>query len=58
VQVPSLIKTVKESGLLIVTAGQVNSDVKYRQIQERCGVDAMIINQVVHFNTSMAGAGF
>ncbi|KAI9255498.1 hypothetical protein BY458DRAFT_520184 [Sporodiniella umbellata] len=58
VQVPSLIKTVKESGLLILTSGDVNSDIKCRQIQERCGVDAMIVQQVVHFNTSMAGAGF
>ncbi|KAG2198472.1 hypothetical protein INT47_004459 [Mucor saturninus] len=58
VQVPSLIKTAKESGLILVTAGKVNSDVRYRNIQERYGVDAMMINQVVHFNMSMAGAGF
>jgi CDK inhibitor PHO81 len=53
-----LIKTAKESGLILVTAGQVNSDIRYRNIQERYGVDAMMINQVVHFNMSMAGAGF
>lgn len=58
VQVPSLIKTAKESGLILVTAGKVNTDVRYRHIQERYGVDAMMINQVVHFNMSMAGAGF
>lgn len=58
VQVPSLIKTAKESGLILVTAGKVNSDVRYRNIQERYGVDAMMINHVVHFNMSMAGAGF
>ncbi|KAL9550387.1 hypothetical protein MBANPS3_004756 [Mucor bainieri] len=58
VQVPSLIKTAKESGLILVTAGKVNSDIRYRHIQERYGVDAMMINQVVHFNMSMAGAGF
>lgn len=58
VQVPSLIKTAKESGLILVTAGKVNSDPRYRHIQERYGVDAMMINQVVHFNMSMAGAGF
>ncbi|KAI8982286.1 hypothetical protein BDF20DRAFT_866024 [Mycotypha africana] len=58
VQVPSLIKTAKESGLILVTAGDVNSDIRYRQLQERYGVDAMVVNQVVHFNTSMAGAGF
>ncbi|CAO3657249.1 unnamed protein product [Mucor hiemalis] len=58
VQVPSLIKTAKESGLILVTAGKANSDAKYRNIQERHGVDALMINQVVHFNMSMAGAGF
>ncbi|KAI9475815.1 MAG: hypothetical protein EXX96DRAFT_574771 [Benjaminiella poitrasii] len=58
VQVPSLIKTVKESGLILVTAGEVNTDARYRRVQERHGVDAMMINQVVHFNMSMAGAGF
>ena len=58
VQVPSLIKTAKESGLILVTAGEVNSDARYRNIQERYGVDAMMINQVVHFNMSMAGAGY
>ncbi|KAF7721722.1 phosphate system positive regulatory protein pho81 [Apophysomyces ossiformis] len=58
VQVPSLIQNIKESGLILVTFGAVNSDVRYRRIQERYGVDAMIINEVVHFNTTMAGAGF
>ncbi|KAI8368706.1 hypothetical protein BD560DRAFT_447356 [Blakeslea trispora] len=58
VQVPSLIKTAKESGLILVTSGEVNSDPRYRYIQECYGVDAMMINQLVHFNTSMAGAGF
>lgn len=58
VQVPSLIKTAKESGLILVTAGDVNSDARYRQIQERYGVDAIMVDQVVHFNMSMAGAGF
>lgn len=58
VQVPSLIKTTKESGLILVTAGEVNSDIRYRHIQERYGVDAMMVNQIVHFNMSMAGAGF
>lgn len=41
-----------------MTAGQFNEDEQYRQIQEQYGVDAMVINQVVHFNTTMAGAGF
>ncbi|OBZ86897.1 Ankyrin repeat protein nuc-2 [Choanephora cucurbitarum] len=58
VQVPSLIKTAKESGLILVTSGEANSDPRYRSIQECYGVDAMMINQLVHFNTSMAGAGF
>ncbi|KAI8332949.1 hypothetical protein EDC96DRAFT_526232 [Choanephora cucurbitarum] len=58
VQVPSLIKTAKESGLILVTSGEANSDPRYRSIQEWYGVDAMMINQFVHFNTSMAGAGF
>ncbi|KAI7905699.1 uncharacterized protein BX663DRAFT_500605 [Cokeromyces recurvatus] len=56
VQVPALIKTVKESGLILVTSGEVNKDIAYRHIQECYGVDAMMINQVVHFNRiSMAG---
>ncbi|CAO3624614.1 unnamed protein product [Cunninghamella blakesleeana] len=58
VQVPSLIKNIKESGLILVTLGQVNEDERYQRVQERYGVDAMIINQVVHFNTTMAGSGF
>ncbi|KAI8992576.1 hypothetical protein BDB01DRAFT_847938 [Pilobolus umbonatus] len=58
VQVPSLIKTVKESGLILITSGEANSDVKSRTIQEKHGVDAMMINEEVHFNNSMAGAGF
>ncbi|KAI9014359.1 hypothetical protein CLU79DRAFT_767245 [Phycomyces nitens] len=58
VQVPLLIKTVKESGLILVTFGACNSDPRYRRIQEHYGVDAMMIDQVVHFNTAMTDAGF
>ncbi|KAI8148297.1 hypothetical protein BJV82DRAFT_591579 [Fennellomyces sp. T-0311] len=58
VRVPSLIKNIKESGLILVTYGQMNEDERYRSIQERYGVDAMMIHEVVHFNTTMAGAGF
>lgn len=55
---PSLIKNIKESGLILVSFGQMNIDARYRSIQERHGVDAMMIHEVVHFNTQMAGAGF
>lgn len=58
VRVPSLIKNIKESGLILVSFGQMNIDARYRSIQERHGVDAMMIHEVVHFNTQMAGAGF
>ncbi|KAI8342970.1 hypothetical protein BC941DRAFT_410086 [Chlamydoabsidia padenii] len=58
IQVPSLIKNIKESGLILVTSGQLNELEQNQRIQERHGVDAMVINQVVHFNTTMAGAGF
>ncbi|KAI9490771.1 hypothetical protein BDB00DRAFT_528110 [Zychaea mexicana] len=58
VRVPSLIKNIKESGLVLVTYGQMNADERYRSIQERYGVDALMIHDVVHFNTTMAGVGF
>ncbi|KAI7860490.1 hypothetical protein BDC45DRAFT_103507 [Circinella umbellata] len=58
VRVPSLIKNIKESGLILVTYGQMNTDERYRSIEERYGVDAMMVHEVVHFNTTMAGAGF
>lgn len=53
-----MIKNIKESGLILVTLGDENSDSRYRSIQEKYGVDAMVIDQTVHFNTTMAGAGF
>ncbi|SAL97291.1 hypothetical protein [Absidia glauca] len=58
VLVPSLIKNIKESGLILVTFGRSNEREYYRRVQEQYGVDAMVIEQVVHFNTTMAGAGF
>ncbi|KAI9310793.1 hypothetical protein BX666DRAFT_1882142 [Dichotomocladium elegans] len=58
VRVPSLIKNIKESGLILMSFGRMNADARYRSIQEQHGVDAMIVHEVVHFNTTMAGAGF
>ncbi|KAI9486563.1 MAG: hypothetical protein EXX96DRAFT_46779 [Benjaminiella poitrasii] len=60
VQVPSLISNIKESGLVLVTFGDLNdkNDSECISMQRKQGVDAIMIHDLVHFNTEMASAGF
>lgn len=48
---PSLISNVKESGLVLVTFGDINSNPNE-------SIDAAIIQNLIYFNTEMAGAGY
>ncbi|OZJ04337.1 hypothetical protein BZG36_02387 [Bifiguratus adelaidae] len=57
VQVPSLITNVKESGLILTTFGEANNDAVYRDIQERFGVDAMLVDGIMTFSNSLALEG-
>lgn len=56
VRIPSLISNIKESGLVLVTFGDMNQDPKCVEIQKRQGVDAFMINGLVHYNIEMAGS--
>eukprot|EP00842_Homolaphlyctis_polyrhiza_P003288 jgi/Hompol1/3960/HPOL_003414-RA len=51
VQMPVLINTVKESGLILATFGPPNNDPFYIRQQETFGVDALIIGRVFRYNT-------
>ncbi|CAG8692263.1 6341_t:CDS:2, partial [Dentiscutata heterogama] len=44
VHVPSLITNVKQAGLILTTFGSANNDPRNIRIQERYGVDAMVID--------------
>ncbi|KAI7906999.1 uncharacterized protein BX663DRAFT_494461 [Cokeromyces recurvatus] len=56
VQIPSLISNIKESGLVLVTFGDINdrNDSESISIQHKQGVDAIMMHDIVHFNTEMA----
>ncbi|KAJ3009142.1 ADP-ribosylation factor protein 3 [Thoreauomyces humboldtii] len=46
VQAPVLIKTIKESGLLLATYGQTNNNPSNVSVQDQYGVDAVIVSGV------------
>ncbi|GAB5588128.1 phosphate system positive regulatory protein pho81 [Umbelopsis nana] len=50
VHVPSLIPNVKESGLILTTFGPANADPHNVKVQERYGVEAMVINGITRYN--------
>ncbi|KAH8554290.1 hypothetical protein BGW37DRAFT_518024 [Umbelopsis sp. PMI_123] len=50
VHVPSLITNVKESGLILTTFGPANVNPQNVKVQERYGVEAMIINGITRYN--------
>ncbi|CAI6256796.1 unnamed protein product [Periconia digitata] len=47
VQCPRLVKVVKESGLVCVSYGTLNNDPKNVKIQEKEGIDAVIVDNVL-----------
>ncbi|CAG8538168.1 891_t:CDS:2, partial [Paraglomus occultum] len=46
-EAPQLIKTIKETGLLVFTYGARNNDVECAKFQKKLGVDAVIVDSVV-----------
>ncbi|KAK9761041.1 phosphate system positive regulatory protein pho81 [Basidiobolus ranarum] len=50
VQVPSLIQSIKESGLILASFGPLNDDPKNVQLQEAYGVDAIVSNGTVRYS--------
>ncbi|CAG8459568.1 27087_t:CDS:2 [Dentiscutata erythropus] len=51
IHVPSLITNVKQGGLILTTFGSANNDPRNIRIQERYGVDAMVIDGVIKYTT-------
>lgn len=56
VQVPSLINTIKEGGLILGSFGEANTDPENVKLQESCGVDAIMVDNVVSFTRSPSDA--
>ncbi|KAI8920122.1 hypothetical protein DFJ77DRAFT_451202 [Powellomyces hirtus] len=52
VQAPILIKTIKESGLLLATCGNANNLPANVRVQDTHGVDAIIVNDVFRYNVT------
>ncbi|KAI9353227.1 hypothetical protein DFJ73DRAFT_332570 [Zopfochytrium polystomum] len=50
IQMPALIRTIKESGLILVSCGEANSDYKSIRRQEANGVDATVSQNVLKYN--------
>ncbi|KAK9762347.1 phosphate system positive regulatory protein pho81 [Basidiobolus ranarum] len=50
VQVPSLIQSIKRSGLILASFGPLNEDPKNIQLQEAHGVDAIVSNGIVRYS--------
>lgn len=53
VQYPELIREVKSRGLLLVTWGKVNNEIRNIEIQRSWGVDAIITDHVAHVRKSL-----
>ncbi|CAG8568265.1 9275_t:CDS:2 [Ambispora gerdemannii] len=50
IQVPTLITNVKKAGLMLITFGSANNDYRNTRIQERYGVDAIMIDGVIKYD--------
>jgi CDK inhibitor PHO81 len=49
---PALIKTIKESGLILASFGDANGDFKSVKKQEENGVDATIYNNILRYTAA------
>ncbi|RIA99322.1 Glycerophosphoryl diester phosphodiesterase family-domain-containing protein [Glomus cerebriforme] len=47
IEAPKLVKTIKETGLLLFTYGAMNNDVTNVRLQKKAGVDAVIVDSVL-----------
>ncbi|CAB4416918.1 unnamed protein product [Rhizophagus irregularis] len=47
IEAPILVKTIKETGLLLFTYGSMNNDVTNVRLQRKAGVDAVIVDSVL-----------
>ncbi|KAI9094038.1 hypothetical protein DFS34DRAFT_251563 [Phlyctochytrium arcticum] len=52
VQMPTLIQTIKESGLILATCGSANDEPANVSIQEENGVDAIVVNHIFRYNVT------
>ncbi|KAL1917087.1 uncharacterized protein VTP21DRAFT_5285 [Calcarisporiella thermophila] len=50
VQVPPLISTIKEAGLVLVTFGEANNEPRNVRLQEQYQVDACVVDGVIRFS--------
>ena len=50
---PILVQTVKESGLILATFGDLNYDITNVNIQYDAGVDALITDWVFKYNNTL-----
>ncbi|CAG8533496.1 12469_t:CDS:2 [Ambispora leptoticha] len=50
IQVPTLITNVKKAGLMLITFGSANNDSCNMRLQERYGVDAIMIDGVIKYD--------
>ncbi|KAJ1924418.1 phosphate system positive regulatory protein pho81 [Tieghemiomyces parasiticus] len=57
VQVPSLIRTIKSSGLILATFGAPNDRPENLALQKHYGVDAILVRGVFHYHGGVGGAG-
>jgi len=46
-EAPIIVQTIKEAGLVLCTYGLANNDLTNVELQERLGVDAVIVDRVV-----------
>ncbi|KAK9764489.1 Glycerophosphocholine phosphodiesterase [Basidiobolus ranarum] len=55
-EAPKLIRTIKETGLLLFTYGSLNNDVVHVKRQKQYGVDAVIVDSVLAVRRSLSQA--
>ncbi|KAJ3124793.1 phosphate system positive regulatory protein pho81 [Physocladia obscura] len=55
IQVPALIETIKQSGLMLASFGSKNQDNKNALVQEANGVDGIMANNVLKFSVNPSG---
>jgi glycerophosphodiester phosphodiesterase len=48
IDAPVIIPKIKESGFILLTYGVSNNDIANVQLQQKCGVDAVIVDHVAH----------
>ena len=53
VQCPEIVRHIKAAGLLLLTYGSINNDTASVKVQQRSGVDAVIVDHVAHVRRNL-----